>query len=219
MVDLLPLITRCAPGVNPATMAAIVRVESSGNPFAINDNTTGHRYFPTSRAEATMILTRLVAAGHQVDAGLAQIDSENFVHYGLTTSTVFSVCQNIKAGAAIFQAGYRMAVQAGYGGQQATFRAFEAYNSGRLTGDAHYADAVLRSAGLLVGGPLGWIAVCDGVESPRCQAGPGRSLDQPGHPVCRRVVREMTTIRRSIRQPGWSRLKSRRFHCHCASSY
>lgn len=150
MVALLPLITRCAPGVNPATMAAIVRVESSGNPFAINDNTSGRRYFPTSRAEATMILTRLVAAGHQVDAGLAQIDSENFVHYGLTTSTVFSVCQNIRAGAAIFQAGYRMAVRAGYGGQQATFRAFEAYNSGRLTGDAHYADAVLRSAGLPV---------------------------------------------------------------------
>ncbi len=150
MVAILPLITRCAPGVNPATMAAIVKVESGGNRFAINDNTTGSRYYPRSLTEAASILTRLVAAGHQVDAGLAQIDSENYARYGLTPTTVFSVCQNIKAGAAIFEAGYRMAVRAGYGGQQATFRAFEAYNSGRLTGDAHYADAVLRAAGLPV---------------------------------------------------------------------
>lgn len=40
---LAALIHRCAPDVRPSTMAAIVRVESGGNPFAIDDNTVNRR--------------------------------------------------------------------------------------------------------------------------------------------------------------------------------
>lgn len=147
---LTALIHRCAPDVRPSTMAAIVQVESGGNPYAFYDNTTGHRYTPDSKRRAISILSRLVRAGHQVDAGLAQIDSENFRRYGLTPASVFDACRNLGAGAAIFRSGYRMAVRAGLSGQPAVYHAFEAYNSGRLYGDARYADAVLRAAGLPV---------------------------------------------------------------------
>lgn len=147
---LTALIHRCAPDVRPATMVGIVRVESGGDPYAIDDNTTGRRYEPNSKARAVALLTRLLKAGHQVDAGLAQIDSENFGRYGLTSRTVFSACRNVHAGAEIFRQGYQKAEHAGLSGQLAVYHAFEAYNSGRLYGDAHYANAVLHAAGLPV---------------------------------------------------------------------
>jgi len=144
------LIHRCAPDVRPSMMAAIVRVESGGNPYAIDDNTTGRRYTPGRKRRAISILSRLMRAGHQVDAGLAQIDTENFRRYSLTPESVFDACRNLGAGAAIFRSGYRIAVRAGLSGQPAVYHAFEVYNSGRLYGDARYADAVLRAAGLPV---------------------------------------------------------------------
>lgn len=149
-VALTALIHRCAPDVRPATMTGIVRVESGGHPYAIDDNTTGRRYEPKSKGRAVALLRRLLQAGHRVDAGVAQIDSENFRRHGLTPATVFNACRNVRTGAAIFHKGYQKAVHAGLSGQRAVYHAFEAYNSGRLYGDAHYANAVLHAAGLPV---------------------------------------------------------------------
>ena len=145
---LAAMISRCAPGVRPSTVEAIIRVESGGEKYALNDNTSGRRYFPATASSAVTLLTKLVDQGHQVDAGLMQIDTENFAKYGLTPSTVFNVCTNIKTGAAIFRDGYVRAKNAGFSGQPAVFHAFEAYNSGRLFGDAGYANSVFRATGL-----------------------------------------------------------------------
>ncbi len=131
-------------------MTAIVRVESGGDPLIMFDNSTARQYRPATRKQATSILNRLLARGDQVDAGIAQVDSENFAHYGLNTTTVFDACTNLNAGARIFESGYRMSVRAGYAGQSAEYHAFEAYNSGKLFGDARYADAVFRAAGMPV---------------------------------------------------------------------
>lgn len=147
---LAALISRCAPNVRQTTIEAIIRVESGGQKYALFDNTSGRRYILSSRSSAVADLSRLIKYHHQVDAGLMQIDTENFAHYGLTPATVFNACTNIKAGAAIFRAGYKMAEQAGMHGQPAVFHAFEAYNSGRLFGDAHYANAVFQAASLPV---------------------------------------------------------------------
>lgn len=151
MLHLEQLVKECVtPGVSDRMMLAVIRVESRGDPLAMLDNATGRSYHPRTRAAAEKILHRLVAAGHLVDAGLAQVDSANFSKYRLTPATVFRPCTNIQAGSMILRAGYHAARRAGFGGQKATWHALQSYNSGRLTGDAHYADAVFRQAGLPV---------------------------------------------------------------------
>jgi hypothetical protein len=37
---MLELLTMCAPGVDPVTMAAVVKQESGGQPWVVNNNTT-----------------------------------------------------------------------------------------------------------------------------------------------------------------------------------
>ena len=83
-VALAALIAHCAPNVAPATMAAIVNVESGGNSLAIGDNTAGRSYYPRDRATAESLARRLLQAGHSIDAGIAQIDSMNFAGFGVT---------------------------------------------------------------------------------------------------------------------------------------
>ena len=46
----------------------------------------------------------LQAAGWNYSAGLTQINRENWSRYGLTARTVFDVCRNLSAGAAILRA-------------------------------------------------------------------------------------------------------------------
>ena len=134
----------------PATLSAIVRVESGGNPLAMWNNTTGQRILPPNRAAAIAYLQKAMAAGQKVDVGIAQVDTENFAAFGLTPFNAFDACTNLRVGAQILSAGYRRAVAQFGPGQVALFHAFEAYNSGRLWGDASYANRILRSAGIPV---------------------------------------------------------------------
>jgi type IV secretion system protein VirB1 len=70
---LAALMARCAPNVAPSTMAAIVRVESGGNPLAIGDNTTRRSYYPRDRATAELLARRLLNAGHLLDLGCSKV--------------------------------------------------------------------------------------------------------------------------------------------------
>jgi len=150
MLPLTALAQQCAPQVAPSTMAAIVRVESGGNPLAMWNNTTGQRILPPNKAAAMAYLRTAMALGQKVDVGIAQVDTENFAAYGLTPENAFNACRNLGVGASILQAAYDKALRHGMTGQVALFHAFEAYNSGQLWGDAHYANAVLQGAGLPV---------------------------------------------------------------------
>jgi len=97
-MDLITLIATCAPMVAPITMKAIVLEESRGHPYAIHDGKTQRAIFPKTREEAIATARRLVAAGHRIDAGLAQINSENWSWLGLSPETVFDPCTNLAAG-------------------------------------------------------------------------------------------------------------------------
>ncbi len=158
---LTPIAQQCAPEIAPPTLSAIVQVESGGDPWALWDNTARRGYRPASRQQAERILRVLMAEGHQVDVGIAQIDTKNFPSYGLRPSNVFGVCTNLRVGADILAAGYRKAAAVYGPGQQALYHAFEAYNSGALHGDAIYANRVLRAAGIPVtvqaGGGLSYV--------------------------------------------------------------
>ncbi|MBU2754991.1 lytic transglycosylase domain-containing protein [Acidithiobacillus sp. CV18-2] len=157
---LTTLAQQCAPQVAPSTLAAIVQMESGGNPWVLWDNTAHRGYHPQTRKGAERILRVLMAEGHQVDVGIAQVDTVNFAAYGLRPATAFDACTNLRVGAEILAADYRQATTTYGPGQTALYHAFEAYNSGRLHGDSGYANRILTAAGVpvrvSVAGALSW---------------------------------------------------------------
>jgi type IV secretion system protein VirB1 len=140
------LIERCAPHVPPVTMAAIVAVESGGDPLAIGDNTTRRSYHPRDRATAEALTRRLIAAGHSVDLGIAQIDDANFAHLALNVQTVFDACANLGAGAEILAQNYAIATRRFGAGQAALRHAIGMYNAGSLDEGASYVRRVMLAA-------------------------------------------------------------------------
>lgn len=150
MLPLHHLLTECAPMVAPSTMAAIVQVESGGNPLAMWNNNTRSMVIPGNRQQAIRYLRQAIAAGQRVDAGIAQVDTENFAAFGLTPRTAFNGCANLHTGAEILRQDWNQALASGYRGQQALYHAFEAYNSGKLRGDTIYANRILSAAGVPV---------------------------------------------------------------------
>jgi len=142
------LITQCAPGIAPSTMAAIVQVESGGNPFAIDDNTTRRSYYPRDRGSAETLASQLTSAGHLVDAGIAQIDSMNFARLGVNVNTIFDPCTNLRAGSQILSSDYDFAKRRYGSGQIALRHAIGMYNTGRLDGGSGYVQQVLAAAGI-----------------------------------------------------------------------
>ena len=146
VLALAALIRHCAPAVAPSTMAAIVQVESGGNPLAIGDNTTRRSYYPPDRATAERLARRLLDAGHLLDLGIAQIDSMNFAGFGVTVQTIFDPCVNLSVGARILSGDYTFAAQRYGDGQVALRHAIGMYNTGRLNAGASYIARVLDAA-------------------------------------------------------------------------
>lgn len=139
----LQLLQECAPQVASVTMAAVVQAESGGDPLVIHDNTAKRSYFPKTRREAERILHILLAQGHQVDAGIAQVDSENFPSYGLNYKNVFDPCTNLQAASKILLASWKAS------GKHLP-SALQVYNSGQPSGDTRYARIVYHQAGARV---------------------------------------------------------------------
>jgi type IV secretion system protein VirB1 len=129
-------------------MAAIVQVESGGDPFAIGDNTARRSYYPRDRATAEALARRLLGAGHLLDLGIAQIDSMNFAGFGVTAHTIFDPCTNLSVGARILSGDYTFAASRYGDGQVALRHAIGMYNTGRLNGGASYIARVLAAAGI-----------------------------------------------------------------------
>lgn len=126
-----PTLAACAAFVAPATLDAVVQVESGGNELAINVN--GLKYNPprqTSRAEAIATAKLWIKRGYSVDLGLMQVNSRNLHGLGLTVEQVFEPCANIHAGALILSENYSRALRQTSGGQDALKVALSYYNTG-----------------------------------------------------------------------------------------
>jgi type IV secretion system protein VirB1 len=123
-----------------------VLYESRGNPYAIDDDTARKSYFPRSAAAASSLASELLRRGHNIDAGLAQVNVSNFVAYGLTAESAFDACENLRAGSAILIDRYRAAARHYPVARLALLHALCAYNSGGERGDAGYARGVLAIA-------------------------------------------------------------------------
>ena len=104
---MLELLMMCAPAVDPVTMAAVVKQESGGQPWVVNNNTTRKSITFASKPAAVAAAVAAVGRGESVDMGLAQINSKNLPALGLSVDQVFDPCTNLAAGARILAAGYQ----------------------------------------------------------------------------------------------------------------
>ena len=141
---MLELLMMCAPAVDPVTMAAIVKQESGGQPWVVNNNTTRKSITFASKALAVAAAVVAVGRGESVDMGLAQINSNNLPLLGLSVDQVFDPCTNIAAGAKILASGYGRTGSLG--------GALSMYNTGRSDSKigATYAKKVFWQAGVQV---------------------------------------------------------------------
>ncbi len=100
---MIELINACLPLAVPIhIMAAIVQVESGGNPYAIGVVNGSLRRQPRSLNEAQAAVNKLHQQGYNYSIGAAQINKTNFKAYNISPiSSGFDFCSNIRVGAKI----------------------------------------------------------------------------------------------------------------------
>jgi type IV secretion system protein VirB1 len=131
LATFMTLATSCAPAVAPATLLAVARAESGLDPLAIGVNGPAAWRTPAqSTAEAVRQAERLIAAGRDIDLGLAQINVRNLARLRLTVADAFDPCRNLAASAQVLSEGYRRALPSSGPGQPALRTALSFYNTG-----------------------------------------------------------------------------------------
>lgn len=159
-MDLAHLAHQCAPEVAYTTLAAIVRTESNGHPWALGVN-GGPRLArqPRSREEAARWARWLIRHGYNVDIGLMQVNSRHLGRFAVDVDQLLEPCTNLRAGSVVLREFYLRA-QAAYGADaKSVFSALSAYNTGSMTRgfENGYVRAVLRMAGM-TGAAVGSLA-------------------------------------------------------------
>jgi type IV secretion system protein VirB1 len=127
------LARQCAPQVAAPTMLALVMNESRLDPYAIGDNNTGRSYHPRDADSAAMQASALIAAGHSVDMGLAQINSRIATGLGLGVASAFDPCRNLTAAAKLMVSNYRRVAPRSASAQHAIAASLSLYNTGNTT--------------------------------------------------------------------------------------
>ncbi len=149
LVVALQIARTCAGGVAPETLLSVVKTESGFNAFAIGDNTDRRSYTPATLPDAVALATRLAAAGHSLDLGIAQINTvaRHLQARGLPLSAAFDACTGLRVGSEVLADCYRRAS----GVEQARLRqALSCYNTGTLDRGTGYAARVWRIAAEVV---------------------------------------------------------------------
>ena len=101
---LAALLATCAPDAPANYLTAIVRAESGLHPYAIHDNTAQTSLFPETYEQAVAMARDMLRQGHSLDVGLMQVNVSNWNWLGLTAETALDPCQNVAAGARVFEA-------------------------------------------------------------------------------------------------------------------
>jgi len=157
MLDFIALAQECAPTVAHQTMAAVVRVESGFNPYAIGVVGGRLERQPKTLPEAVATAEALESAGWNFSLGYAQVNRYNLSRFGLTVRDAFDPCANLRAGSQILRECYsRAKAQPATAStdEQATLRAaLSCYYSGNFTrgflpeaSGTSYVQRVLASA-------------------------------------------------------------------------
>jgi type IV secretion system protein VirB1 len=199
MLDFIALAAQCAPTVAPQTMAAVVRVESGFNPYAIGVVNGRLTRQPRSRDEAIVTATALESAGWNFSVGVAQINRYNLPKYKLTYDQAFDVCKNLRVGAQILEECFLRALPRVAGDPQAALRAaISCYYSGNFTrgfiadkpGAPSYVSKVLAQAASVLPDSSGSAAPIPVVPAIQPAAAPDKaSLPDNGSAVSLRRAR------------------------------
>ena len=143
------LVHRCAPGVAPNTILAIMRTESSFNPLAMHVNGSVRlQHAPQTTAEAIEWSGWLIRRGDSVDMGLMQINSRNLGRLHMSVADAFDPCRNVHAAAVILTEQFKIAAQLREDSSQALLAAISAYNTGNFRDGLRngYVSRVLKNA-------------------------------------------------------------------------
>lgn len=137
----------CGPGVDPRTTQAIIKVESGGNPYVINDNTGKRSYKLRSKEEAGWYAYYLLRQGRSIDMGLMQINSIHLEGMKINYYDLFDPCYNISIGTRVLSDFYRSTYRPGDSPDQNLLKALSAYNTGNAYAGAGYVNKILAAAG------------------------------------------------------------------------
>jgi type IV secretion system protein VirB1 len=142
--DIVALRSRCIPEASLTTLRAIVRVESNGNPNAMQID------FPTALLRqwhlpaGTLRLERQPSKRRQaldwlayfqrytvfVDLGLMQVSTAEAQRLGLSPESLLEPCTNLRVGWQILEEDYRREIKTYGAGQEALRHAISRYNTG-----------------------------------------------------------------------------------------
>lgn len=150
MLDLVTLVKECAPQVSPSTMLAVVKTESNGHPFIINDNSLKKIFDFENKEDAIKASYILVKKGHNLDFGLTQINLKNAQKFHLTLNKIFDPCENIKYGGLILTNSYIRNSKKD-DSQTALLKSFSAYNTGNNSKGFRngYVDKVIENSAII----------------------------------------------------------------------
>ena len=129
MLDLVSLVKECAPQVSVSTMLAVIKTESNGQPFIINDNSIKKSFVFNDKNKAIETAYILIRKNHNLDFGLTQINLKNAQKYHLTLNEIFDPCENIKFGGLILTNAY-LKNSKNNDSQSALLKSFSVYNTG-----------------------------------------------------------------------------------------
>jgi type IV secretion system protein VirB1 len=140
-------------------MAAVMRVESTFNPFAIGVVGGRLERQPTNRAEAVATAAALETAGYNFSLGIGQVNRYNLPKYGLDYERAFDPCANLRAASLILKECYDRAKGKGLADESALQASFSCYYSGNFStgfrpdfkGQPSYVQKVIDSAAALSG--------------------------------------------------------------------
>jgi type IV secretion system protein VirB1 len=143
-----PVVSRlestCLPTVPLTTLRAVIQVESSGNPNAMQidfpkallkrwnlpEGTLRLKRQPTNQREALDWLAYFQSYGIFVDIGLMQVSTAEAKRRGISPGSLLEPCTNLQVGWQILEDDYRIE-QKTYGpGQEALQHAISRYNTG-----------------------------------------------------------------------------------------
>lgn len=145
----LSLAMQCSPQIHPSTMRALVKTESSFNPYAIGVVGGDLPEQPLTLEQGLSAVKILTEKGLNFSIGLGQINRQHFDVKN--AKDIFEPCNNLKIAGKILQQCYKSALSESPGQQEALKKAFSCYYSGNFTrgfesrGGVSYVDMVLAA--------------------------------------------------------------------------
>src|SRR5579859_6280671 len=142
--DVARLQSTCVPTAPLSTLLAVIQVESSGNPNAmqidfpkallkrwnLTEGTLRLKRQPANQREALDWLSYFQSYDIFVDLGLMQVSTAEAKRRGISPKTLLEPCTNLRIGWQILEDDYRIERQIHGPGQEALQHAISRYNTG-----------------------------------------------------------------------------------------